>query len=63
MKEYEYCTDGESGVVEATDLASALEEACREGGVTRRAIADGAFCWVEDPDTGERASVCPENEF
>ncbi len=63
MKEYDYCTDGESGTVEADDIDQALVVACREGGVNQRTIADGAFCWVEDTDTGERRSIAPENEF
>lgn len=54
MKTYLYKTDGEMGEVEAESLSEALDEACREGHVTERAIADGGWCWVEDPDTGER---------
>ena len=57
MKAYNYCTDSEKGTVEAVSLAAALAAARKESGVTDAAILDGAFCWVEDQGTGERAGV------
>jgi hypothetical protein len=59
VKTYDYCTDAESGEVEADSLQEALDEVKP----TAREIADGAFAWVEDPDTGERLYCAKENEF
>jgi len=54
MKTYMYRTDGEISEVEADSLQEALEAACREAHVTDFAIADGGWCWVQDPATEER---------
>lgn len=57
MKRYPYRSDGEASEVEADSLAQAFEIAKQEAGVTRATLADGAWLWVEDPDTGERMSI------
>lgn len=59
MKTYNYCTDSESGEVEADSLQEALEQVQPKPAQ----IADGAFAWVEDPDTGERLYCAEENVF
>ena len=61
MKTYNYKTDGESGSVEARTLQAALRAVICEAGVSRAAVADGAWAWVEDPRTGERIYYHQEN--
>ena len=57
MKTYTYRTDAELSEVEADSLAEALDEIAPSQGQ----IDDGAWAWVEDPDTGERLYVAQEN--
>jgi len=57
MKTYTYRTDSELSEVEAEGLAEALDEIAP----TPKQIGDGAWAWVEDPDTGERLYVAEEN--
>jgi len=57
MKQYEYRTDAESGVLEAANLQEALEMLIIRLPFGPEVIADGAFGWVRDPETLETAHV------
>ena len=57
MKIYSYKTDAVSGEVEATSLQAALEEVIEDEQINEDMLADGAWAWVEDPDTEERQSI------
>lgn len=61
MKTYDYKTDAESGEVEADSLIEAVEKMRSEARLTPRAIADGGWGWVEDPDTGAREYIAEKN--
>lgn len=52
MKEYTYRTDGELGAIVAEDFA----DACRQldAKITRAALLDGGWAWVDDCDGIER---------
>lgn len=53
-QEFDFCTDGESGKIEAVDFADACSQ-LREM-LTDDMLADGAWGWVED-ENGERYEV------
>jgi hypothetical protein len=61
MKTFTYKSDSEQGTVEARTLKAALKKAQEESRVTPAAIADGAWLWVEDPESGDRLHVAEKN--
>lgn len=51
---YYWKTDAASGYGEDIDLTAALTAVCDSENINADTIADGAWAWVEDVDTGDR---------
>jgi hypothetical protein len=58
--QYCYKTDGESGIIQASSIEDARDKMIVEAGLTKAAIKDGGWGWVEDCD-GVRIYVAEEN--
>jgi hypothetical protein len=58
--EYQYCTDGDSGILYAEDFDAACEQL--DAMFTPAVIADGGFGVVTDTD-GTEYVVAPQNRF
>ena len=59
MKTYRYCTDTDSGTIEAESIVDALAQIAP----TEEQIENGGFAWVENPETMERLAVGEQNAF
>ena len=57
MKTYEYCTDAVAGEVEASSMEEALALVRAEEKITDAEFADGAWIYIQDPETGETLQV------